>query len=93
VENFGWNFFSERLSEPEGVVLSSAAMVTAAESVHNAGWRASEVVRNSKDRQRTELVTQLFFRPSGACSFSLSLSPGLRRGLHSFAASRLAASL
>jgi hypothetical protein len=33
VENFGWNFSAIAYSEPEGVVLSSAAMVTAAETV------------------------------------------------------------
>jgi len=30
VENFGWNFSANDYSEPEGVMLSSAAMVTAA---------------------------------------------------------------
>jgi hypothetical protein len=33
VENFGWNFSANDYSLPEGVVLSSAAMVTAAETV------------------------------------------------------------
>jgi hypothetical protein len=33
---------------------------------------------------------QVFFRPSGACSFSI-FTQGLRPWLHSFAASRLAA--
>ena len=36
-------------------------------------------------------IERLFFRPSGACSVFLSLTHGLRRGLHSFAASRLGA--
>jgi hypothetical protein len=38
VENFGWNFSANDHSEPEVVVLSSAAMVTAAETVQNAGF-------------------------------------------------------
>jgi len=33
VENFGWNFSANDYSEPECMVLSSAAMVTAAEKV------------------------------------------------------------
>jgi hypothetical protein len=33
VENFGWNFSVNHYSEPEGMVLSSAAMVTAAKKV------------------------------------------------------------
>jgi hypothetical protein len=33
VENFGWNFSANDYSVPEGAVLSSAAMVTAAETV------------------------------------------------------------
>jgi len=33
VENFGWNFSASSYSEPEGIVLSSAAMVTAAKKV------------------------------------------------------------
>jgi hypothetical protein len=37
VENFGWNLSANDYSVPEGVVLSSAAMVTAAETVQNAG--------------------------------------------------------
>jgi hypothetical protein len=39
VENFGWNFFAMNYSEPAGIVLSSAAMVTAAEKVQRAGLR------------------------------------------------------
>jgi len=35
VENFGWHLFANDYSEPEGIVLSSAAMVTAAEKVQN----------------------------------------------------------
>jgi hypothetical protein len=33
VENFGWNFSANDYSEPEGMMLSSAAMVTAAKKV------------------------------------------------------------
>jgi hypothetical protein len=33
VEKFDWNFFASPYSEPEGMVLSSAAMVTATETV------------------------------------------------------------
>jgi hypothetical protein len=38
VENFGWSFSANDYSEPEGVVLSSAAMVTAAETVQKTGF-------------------------------------------------------
>jgi hypothetical protein len=33
VENFGWNFSAKPYSEPECTTLSSAALVTAAETV------------------------------------------------------------
>jgi hypothetical protein len=38
VENFGWNFPANDYSEPEGMMLSSAAMVTAAEKVQAPSW-------------------------------------------------------
>jgi hypothetical protein len=40
VENFGWNFSAKPYSEPEGIVLSSAAMVTAAEKVQRTGKKS-----------------------------------------------------
>jgi len=40
VENFGWNFSAKPYSEPECVVLSSAAMVTAAEKVQRTGKKS-----------------------------------------------------
>jgi hypothetical protein len=47
VENFGWNFSANDYSEPEDVVLSSGAMVTAAETVQN----AREEIINGKGRR------------------------------------------
>jgi hypothetical protein len=46
VENFGWNFFAMNYSEPAATVLSSAAMVTAAEKVQSGIARAE----NSKKK-------------------------------------------
>jgi hypothetical protein len=61
VENFGWNFSANHYSEPEGVVLSSAAMVTAAETVQNAGLRLCDLRKiinheGHEGSQRTSLV-------------------------------------
>jgi hypothetical protein len=41
VENFGWNFSANDYSEPEGGMLSSAAMVTAAKTVQKIESSAS----------------------------------------------------
>src|ERR1039458_1885687 len=50
------------------------------------GFKVSELRR--LDRRRRKFVRSFFFRPFGAKSFS-TCTRGLRRGLHSFAASRL----
>jgi hypothetical protein len=48
VEKFGRNFSANDYSEPDGMVLSSAAMVTAAETVQDAGRRVRKMGRVEK---------------------------------------------
>jgi hypothetical protein len=59
-------FFRERLSEPEGVALSSAAMVTAAETVQNAGLRLCDLGKiihheGHEGSQRTSISFEVSF--------------------------------
>jgi hypothetical protein len=49
VEKFGWNFFASPYSEPEGMELSSAAMVTATEKVQ--AEEKTSTTKGTKDHE------------------------------------------
>jgi hypothetical protein len=51
VENFGWNFSANDYSEPEDTVLSSAAMVTAAEKV-----QARVAAKEKKEKTKRRIL-------------------------------------
>jgi hypothetical protein len=78
VENFGWNFFALDYSEPAGMVLSSAAMVTAAEKVQRAGLRRWKVKAKAEKKNleprrarsiTTEFVQRFFLRATSCPSW------------------------